>query len=144
MKWWFWIIVFLFYSCQCNRSVFKQPAIEKYVLQECELQNNEEYEFCCVLISYDYFKLDGNLSMSVVFSHTPAVLSQYPDFFQSRYYHKYGKELTVNVQTALKEEVLNDWVEAFDYKHFTSQNEHGRLYRSLDVRLDRNTWQIIE
>lgn len=140
----FLMLVFLLYACQHNTSIFKQPSIEKYVKQECELTNNGKYEYCCVLIGYDYFKKDGNISMEVVFSHTPAALAQYQDFFQSRYYHQFDKELTVNVQNALKEDILNDWVDPLDYESFPSQNEHGRLYRSLDIRLDKNTWQIIE
>lgn len=101
-------------SCS-NASIFKHNEIEEYIAQECKLEKNEKYEYCCVMIENTYPRSDY-LEMSVMFDSAIMALEQNPYIYQSRYYPLYGKLVSICVETPIKEEIINDNVEPFDYE----------------------------
>ena len=129
-------------SCS-NASIFKHNEIEEYIEQECKLEKNEKYEYCCVMIENTYPRSDY-LEMSVMFDSAIMALEQNPYIYQSRYYPLYGKLVSICVETPIKEEILNDNVEPFDYEEYYASDHQARctLRVSSRARINKNTWQV--
>lgn len=129
-------------SCS-NASIFKHNEIEEYIEQECKLEKNEKYEYCCVMIENTYPRSDY-LEMSVMFDSAIMALEQNPYIYQSRYYPLYGKLVSICVETPIKEEIINDNVEPFDYEEYYASDHPMRciLRVSSRARINKNTWQV--
>ena len=129
-------------SCS-NASIFKHNEIEEYIAQECKLEKNEKYEYCCVMIENTY-PISDYLEMSVMFDSAIMALEQNPYIYQSRYYPLYGKLVSICVETPIKEEILNDNVEPFDYEEYYASDHPMRciLRVSSRARINKNTWQV--
>jgi len=129
-------------SCS-NASIFKHNEIEEYIAQECKLEKNEKYEYCCVMIENTYPRSDY-LEMSVMFDSAIMALEQNPYIYQSRYYPLYGKLVSICVETPIKEEIINDNVEPFDYEEYYASDHPMRciLRVSSRARINKNTWQV--
>lgn len=129
-------------SCS-NASIFKHNEIEEYIVQECKLEKNEKYEYCCVMIENTY-PMSDYLEMSVMFDSAIMALEQNPYIYQSRYYPLYGKLVSICVETPIKEEILNDNVEPFDYEEYYASDHPMRciLRVSSRARINKNTWQV--
>lgn len=129
-------------SCS-NASIFKHNEIEEYIAQECKLEKNEKYEYCCVMIENTYPRSDY-LEMRVMFDSVIMALEQNPYIYQSRYYPLYGKLVSICVETPIKEEILNDNVEPFDYEEYYASDHQARciLRVSSRARINKNTWQV--
>ena len=129
-------------SCS-NASIFKNNEIEEYIEQECKLEKNEKYEYCCVMIENTYPRSDY-LEMRVMFDSAIMALEQNPYIYQSRYYPLYGKLDSICVETPIKEEIINDNVEPFDYEEYYASDHQARgiLRVSSRARINKNTWQV--
>ena len=129
-------------SCS-NASIFKHNEIEEYIAQECKLEKNEKYEYCCVMIENTYPRSDY-LEMRVMFDSAIMALEQNPYIYQSRYYPLYGKLVSICVETPIKEEIINDNVEPFDYEEYYASDHPMRciLRVSSRARINKNTWQV--
>ena len=129
-------------SCS-NASIFKHNEIEEYIEQECKLEKNEKYEYCCVMIENTY-PISDYLEMRVMFDSAIMALEQNPYIYQSRYYPLYGKLVSICVETPIKEEIINDNVEPFDYEEYYASDHPMRciLRVSSCDRINKNTWQV--
>ena len=114
-------------SCS-NASIFKHNEIEEYIEQECKIENT--------------YPRSDYLEMSVMFDSAIMALEQNPYIYQSRYYPLYGKLVSICVETPIKEEILNDNVEPFDYEEYYASDHQARciLRVSSRARINKNTW----
>ena len=90
------------------------------------------------------YPISDYLEMRVMFDSAIMALEQNPYIYQSRYYPLYGKLVSICVETPIKEEIINDNVEPFDYEEYYASDHQARciLRVSSCARINKNTWQV--